>query len=84
MLIMLSFDGEALTPDPYKLPFLSSLVRQEPLHFYIISSWQEICMRRLLKRLFVSYEVLDYRICILKGVSDGSCGKLMNAIVAVP
>lgn len=81
---MMTFGGEARTPYLYTQPFFASLFRQEPLHFYIISSWQEICMRRLLKRLFVSYEVLDYRICILKGVSDGSCGKLMNAIVAVP
>lgn len=46
------------------------------MHFYINSSWQALCLRRLLKRLFVSYEVLDYRICILKGVSDGSWRKI--------
>lgn len=38
----------------------------------------------LLKKLFVSFEVLDYRICMLKGISDGSRRTVMNAIVAVP
>lgn len=41
------------------------------------------CFWRLHKTLFESYEVLDYRVCILNSVVEGSRRKLVNAFAAV-